>query len=85
MKPTDKQADVVVAAQGLLNAIDKNARVGYAFKLLKALVDEVEGLRDERDGVYVATMIAVSEGEESELRAIQECDKCDLREDHHGN
>lgn len=52
-------------------------------ELLKTLADKVQHLQDERDSVYTAAMIAASEGEESELRTIQECDKCDLCEDHH--
>lgn len=47
MKPNDKQEDVVVAARKLLNTINKNARVRYAFKLLKSLADEVERLRKQ--------------------------------------
>lgn len=37
-----EQVDAVVEARELLDAIDKSARVGYAFKLLKILTDEVE-------------------------------------------
>lgn len=42
--PTE-QIDAVAQARELLDAIDKSARVGYAFKLLKILIDEVERLR----------------------------------------
>lgn len=41
--PSDK--DIVEEVREFLNSIDRTARVGYAFELLRALTDEAEQLR----------------------------------------